>query len=175
MLYRPHAKVDDIWGCSRLVTLPDFQGLGLALALIDTLGAAYRAIGKRVHTYPAHPALIRSFDRSKVWALKQRPGGIGSKGGSGILARRLGGRPCAVFEYAGPALADVDSARALITGATSSTPGRVDPSTRTSSTRTGRRPGTPVPPPGSPVRRDVRTGRPAGHPDGSTRRNPQKP
>lgn len=73
-LRRPHPKVRDIMGVSRLVTLPDWQGLGLAFVLADTLGAAYKAVGERLHTYPAHPALIHGFDRSPVWVLKQRPG-----------------------------------------------------------------------------------------------------
>ena len=32
-------KTKDVVACSRLVTLPDWQGLGLAMNLIDRLGA----------------------------------------------------------------------------------------------------------------------------------------
>jgi GNAT superfamily N-acetyltransferase len=113
-LYRPHPKVADVMGCSRLVTLPDFQGLGLAFALIDRVSAAYKAMGKRMHTYPAHPALIRGFDRSPMWALRQKPGHFSQKSGhesSGGF--RFGGRPNAVFSYAGPAMAK-DEAAALL-------------------------------------------------------------
>ena len=74
MLHRPHPKAEDIKGVSRLVTLPDYQGLGLAMILVDWLGAAYRAAGLRLHTYPAHPALVRSFDRSPNWVMRKRPG-----------------------------------------------------------------------------------------------------
>lgn len=74
VLRRPHPKVRDIMGVSRLVTLPDWQGLGLAFVLVDALGGAYKAVGERLHTYPAHPALIHAFDRSPSWALKQKPG-----------------------------------------------------------------------------------------------------
>jgi energy-coupling factor transporter ATP-binding protein EcfA2/GNAT superfamily N-acetyltransferase len=113
MLHRPHPKVRDITGCSRLVTLPDWQGLGLAMALIDTLGSAFKAVGKRLHTYPAHPALIRSFDRSKCWKLERKPGSVSPPSGNRrrllqgedvSSAATLGGRPCAVFEYAGSAM-----------------------------------------------------------------------
>ena len=130
MLHRPHARVDDIKGLSRLVTLPDYQGLGLAFVLSDHLGACYKALGFRYHTYPAHPALVRGFDRSPHYALHKAPGkyspvlGRSStlvKGGkrrpSGVSTRaeawKMGGRPCAVFEYCGPA-APIDDARALI-------------------------------------------------------------
>lgn len=78
VLRRPHPKVRDIMGVSRLVTLPDWQGLGLAFVLVDGLGGAYKAVGERLHTYPAHPALIHGFDRSPSWALKQKPGYGGS-------------------------------------------------------------------------------------------------
>ena len=86
-LRRPHPKVRDIMGVSRLVTLPDWQGLGLAFVLVNALGGAYKAVGERLHTYPAHPALIHGFDRSPVWSLKQRPG----YGGSG--RQPAAGRP----------------------------------------------------------------------------------
>jgi GNAT superfamily N-acetyltransferase len=123
MLHRPHALVDDIEGCSRLVTLPDFQGLGLAMALIDQLGASYRALGKRVRTYPAHPSLIRSFDKSSTWSLVKRPGRFENHNQTKVRPEgartfsqigRMGGRPCAVFEYIGAAASDRRLAEQLI-------------------------------------------------------------
>jgi ABC-type lipoprotein export system ATPase subunit len=101
MLHRPHATTKNIVGLSRLVTLPDFQGLGLGLILPERLGAAYKATGRRMRTYPAHPSLIRSFDHSPAWAMVKRPGTHSSKS-QGSLVGEMGGRPCAVFEYAGP-------------------------------------------------------------------------
>src|SRR5262249_25494417 len=64
VIHRPHSRADNIKGLSRLVTLPDYQGLGLAMVLSDALGAMHRSVGLRYHTYPAHPSLIRSFDKS---------------------------------------------------------------------------------------------------------------
>jgi GNAT superfamily N-acetyltransferase len=121
VLHRPHAKVDDIKGLSRGVTLPDYQGMGLAFALFDTLGAAYKTLGNRLHLYPAHPAFIRSADRSPHWAMTKRPGTystrVGRNSSIGVLVSgmsKMGSRPCAVFEYAGPAAASREQARALI-------------------------------------------------------------
>jgi ABC-type lipoprotein export system ATPase subunit len=118
MLHRPHPKVDDIMGCSRLVTLPDWQGVGLALALIDQVGAAYKGAGKRARTYPAHPALIRSFDRSPKWSMVQKPGTASNstratKRTVSIGESGMGGRPCAVFEYIGEAIPRKDAERLL--------------------------------------------------------------
>lgn len=116
VLHRPHAKVDDIKGVSRLVTLPDFQGLGLAMILADKLGSAHKAIGNRLHTYPAHPSLVRSFDRSSCWEMHKAPGKFSpASGGTGAAHMTFGSRPCAVFEYCGEAMGAGD-ARALIDG-----------------------------------------------------------
>ena len=104
VLHRPHPKRDNIKGVSRLVTLPDWQGLGLALALVDKLGALYRGKGLELRTYPAHPALIRSFDHSKMWRLEKKPGTFSpSMAGpmSSMSPGKQGGRPCAVFAYCG--------------------------------------------------------------------------
>lgn len=124
MLHRPHPKVRDIMGLSRLVTLPDWQGLGLAMVLSDTLGAAYRAIGKRMHVYPAHPALVRSYDKSEKWHMEKRPGTYSPPSGNRTnaapgesvnAASVFGGRPCAVFEYIGEGMASEVAAQ-LLTG-----------------------------------------------------------
>ena len=113
-LHRPHAKVNDIEGLSRLVTLPDWQGLGLAFVLSDALGAAFAALGKRLHTYPAHPALIRGYDRSRKYSLEKRPGHYSPrKGDSSSVAGKFGGRPCAVFCYRGESM-DPAAAQRLV-------------------------------------------------------------
>jgi ABC-type lipoprotein export system ATPase subunit len=130
VLHRPHSRVDDIKGVSRLVTLPDYQGLGLALILVDTLGGAYKALGNRLHTYPAHPSLVRSFDKSRRWVLHKRPGvfspSLGETSGLKNANRtqetegkkwQMGSRPCAVFAYSGEAM-DKKKAAALISGET---------------------------------------------------------
>ena len=143
VLRRPHPSARNIMGVSRLVTLPDWQGLGLAFVLVDKLGAVYKAMGERLHTYPAHPALIRGFDRSPAWAMTKRPGTFGPAIGKSSTMRasnrtrtppqskdrhmqppnraadtdgaiwRQGSRPCAVFEYAAGA-AERDEAERLL-------------------------------------------------------------
>lgn len=120
LLHRPHPRVRDIIGFSRSVTLPDWQGLGLAMALGDAVASAYKAIGKRTHKYPAHPAYIRTLDRSPHWRLVKPPGLVGVwrnrstlKGARDSGNRALGARPCAVFEYAGPAMDQREAERLL--------------------------------------------------------------
>ena len=112
VLHRPTNRPTRIKGVSRLVTLPDWQGLGLAMILVDQLGALYAAQGYELRTYPAHPALIRSFDRSPRWKLEKKPGKFSSRPGETGNAP-MGGRPCAVFSYCGE-VGDPAEARAAL-------------------------------------------------------------
>lgn len=91
-----------VWGISRVVTLPDYQGLGLSFVLMDALGAHYTANGKPLNMYPAHPALIASFSRSKNWRQVKKSGRYSAKSKGGVGSS--GGRPCAVYSYVGPKL-----------------------------------------------------------------------
>ncbi len=67
IIHRPHPKTGGWKACSRLVTLPDWQGLGLAFVLIDVVASAYRALGWKFRCYPAHPSFIQSYKKSSVW------------------------------------------------------------------------------------------------------------
>lgn len=100
VINHPHAQLKNLRGVSRLVTLPDFQGLGLAFVLLDFLGAKYKKDGMLLHMYPAHPSLTRSLDRSPKWQLRKKPGRYSSKSTGSVKGQ--GGRPCAVFRYVGP-------------------------------------------------------------------------
>lgn len=102
VMYRPHPTARDIYGISRLVTLPDWQGIGLAMVLCDALGAEYKAAGQRLHMYPAHPTLVRNFDKSKNWQLREKPKLTNKVQQKGGIVGTFGGRPNAVFEYCGP-------------------------------------------------------------------------
>lgn len=127
-LHRPHARVKDIMGATRGVTLPDWQGVGLIMAMVHHLGGAYKALGYRLHTYASSPPFARSFDRSPEWKLSghQQTGtnfGIPSQQSRAALIKRhtagnqgmtLGSsRASTVFEFVGPAM-DLETARLLI-------------------------------------------------------------
>lgn len=116
VIHRPHATAQGIKGVTRLVTLPDWQGLGLAMILCDTLGACYSATGRRLMVYPAHPALIRSFDNSAHWEMRKKPGIFQSTNdhSSSTIKGVMGDRPCAVFEYVGPNHADSTEAARIL-------------------------------------------------------------
>jgi len=100
VIHKPHPKAKNIKGVSRIVTLPDYQGLGLGFILLETLGSAYKAIGMRFRNYPAHPSFIRAH-RVDVWKCAKKPGRFRQSSG---IKRLNQSRPCAVMEYIGPAM-----------------------------------------------------------------------
>src|SRR3990167_9317651 len=105
ILHRPisHGRFQqNIFAVSRVVCLPDFQGLGLGPILCDRLGAAYKSLGFRFRNYPAHPSFIRTHFDSDNWRLIKRPGIFRSRpSATSSIERGFGGRPCAIFEYCG--------------------------------------------------------------------------
>lgn len=116
VLYLPHPRVKNIYRLHRSVTLPDWQGMGLIHVLCERVGAAYRAVGKRLRAYPAHPAFIRARNQSPLWAMIKRPGTFSPRTGvssSLVGGGSFGGRSCAVFEYAGPKMKPAE-ARAFL-------------------------------------------------------------
>ena len=100
-----------IAGVSRVVTLPDWQGLGLAFVLMETLAAAYKASGRRFRNYPAHPGFVRAHQRSTNWIQTKRAGSYDGIRTGTMLGS--GDRPCAVFEYVGQAMVR-DAAESLL-------------------------------------------------------------
>lgn len=100
LLYKPHPQRRNLIGVSRVVTLPDFQGLGLAFALLDTLGSMLRALGWSFRNYPAHPSFARAHARSARWKLHQRPEKRRCPGRTAKF--KQGARACYSFEYVGP-------------------------------------------------------------------------
>lgn len=117
VIHYPHPKIGNLKRLSRVVTHPDWQGLGIAFHLMDAVSAAYKAMGFVVHINPAHPAFIRSLDRSRSWQLRSKPGASMNVGkAKNLTAFRRGictGRPAATFRYAGPAMERGDAQRLL--------------------------------------------------------------
>lgn len=69
ILHYPHSKIKNLKRLHRVVTLPDFQGIGFAHVLMGVLGAAHKAVGNRLRAYPAHPPFIQNFKRNKDWKM----------------------------------------------------------------------------------------------------------
>ncbi len=54
---------------SRLVTLPDYQGVGIGAAVQDAVAELYAAAGYTVSGTTGHPAMIRHLSRSPRWRI----------------------------------------------------------------------------------------------------------
>jgi len=69
----------------RLVTLPDYQGLGLANILMEYLAKCYKTIGFQLRINTMLPALIKSLMKNENWALYSKPGRITKRNVGGTL------------------------------------------------------------------------------------------
>jgi GNAT superfamily N-acetyltransferase len=114
-IHHPHPIVQNMKRLHRTVVLPDYQGLGLALHMTEAVGSIARALGFRLATTLAHPALIRARAKSKRWKLTRAPGLIRGHHADPTLRAAGSGqrRRTASFEYIGPKLLDRDQAQGL--------------------------------------------------------------
>ena len=85
------------------------------MILVERLGAAYKAIGKRLRNYPAHPSFIRSHQRSQVWLQHKQAGDSNAPSRTSQRSRRGELRLGASFEYVGPAMPRREAQRLLAT------------------------------------------------------------
>jgi predicted ABC-type transport system involved in lysophospholipase L1 biosynthesis ATPase subunit len=93
------------WRITRLVTLPDLQGLGIGLRVAEAVADGYLAQGLRMNLAAAHPSIVAHCVRSDRWRTvavrrpgnRRRPTFVHNYGGSP-------GRTIASFEYLGPPL-----------------------------------------------------------------------
>ena len=95
------------WRESRIVCLPDFQGIGIGNKFSEFLGSVYRGCGCRYMSKTGHPAMIRHRYKSTVWRVITRLSAMTPRPGPKQRATRktARGRSTAGFEYTGPALA----------------------------------------------------------------------
>lgn len=71
---------------SRIVTLPDFQGVGIGMRAVAAVASLLRQEGLRVNVTSSHPALIRHCRQSSLWkAVNVKRSGSGRRDG---LSRR---------------------------------------------------------------------------------------
>jgi GNAT superfamily N-acetyltransferase len=57
------------WRISRIVTLPDYQGIGIGSRVMEAVAELHVAEGHRVNLTAAHPAVLAHCRRSPLWRL----------------------------------------------------------------------------------------------------------
>jgi len=89
------------WRISRIVTLPDYQGVGIGMRVAETIGDLYLAEGLRFSVTAAHPALLAHCRRSAKWKLRHLLKTGSRRSVNYRSYRGSGGRAVASFEYIG--------------------------------------------------------------------------
>jgi len=100
-------KVKNMKRIHRVVTLPDYQGVGIGAALQTYTSSMVKALGFRPRITSSHPAVINALARSRDWRMEQSP--QRNSGGGRFKTASIGAtfstkRLVGAFEYVGPAL-----------------------------------------------------------------------
>lgn len=87
---------------SRLVTLPDYQGIGVGMRVAEAVGEVHRESGQRLRVTASHPALVAHCKRSPLWrAVRVMKTGARRSPGRFRAYRGSSGRAVVSFEYLG--------------------------------------------------------------------------
>jgi GNAT superfamily N-acetyltransferase len=87
---------------SRLVTLPDYQGLGIGMAVMEAVSDLHRSEGHRVNVTASHPAMIAHCRRSPRWrAVSVKKTGSAPSADFVHDYRTSAGRAVVSFEFTG--------------------------------------------------------------------------
>lgn len=102
----PHPKYPHGYRAHRLVTLPDYQGVGIGNKFCDYLAGVYRAAGRDLFVTTAHPARVGTLSRNPLWRMTRQPSFTSGKGDTGMSKpmKRASDRLTAGFHYVGPAV-----------------------------------------------------------------------
>jgi hypothetical protein len=90
------------WRITRLVTLPEYQGIGIGLRVAEAVAELHTHDGLRINITASHPAVIAHCARSPLWRTV-RVGGHRKPSARPLVANYggAGGRAVASFEYLG--------------------------------------------------------------------------
>jgi GNAT superfamily N-acetyltransferase len=88
---------------TRIVTLPDYQGLGIGTRAVAAVAELHRAEGLRVNVTSSHPSLIRHCRGSPLWKVVgiKKAGASRSPGQQFAHYPRSASRAVVSFEYVG--------------------------------------------------------------------------
>ncbi len=88
---------------TRIVTLPDYQGMGIGMRVVAAVASLHRAEGLRINVTSSHPALIRHCRRTADWkTVNVKKLGSSPRGSARFPKyRSSAGRSVVSFEYVG--------------------------------------------------------------------------
>lgn len=68
-MHFPHPDSKNIKRCHRLVVLPDYQGIGLGIKLLEIVARHYKSIGMRFTIVTSARNVIFKLNSSKDWIM----------------------------------------------------------------------------------------------------------
>jgi len=87
---------------TRIVTLPDYQGVGIGTAVLEAVAQLHRRDGDRINVTASHPAMVAHCRRAPQWrAVSVKRTGSASARRFKPSYRGSGGRAVVSFEYVG--------------------------------------------------------------------------
>lgn len=73
MMSFPHAYSPG-WKITRIVCLPDYQGVGISSSLLNFIASIYASTGKPVYISTSHPTFVRTLSNSNNWTMVRKLG-----------------------------------------------------------------------------------------------------
>lgn len=84
----PHA-IRPGWRISRLVVLPDYQGIGIGIAFLNHIAALFKRTDKPVYITTSHPAFIHSLAKSNQWRMNRNSSRTANAGKTKSISGRI--------------------------------------------------------------------------------------
>ena len=67
----PSGYIKNAWRCSRIVTLPDYQGFGIGYKFVETIAEMYNEIDCPFYIKTSHLPFVKKFQKSNKWIVKK--------------------------------------------------------------------------------------------------------
>lgn len=90
-----------VWRVSRVVVLPDWQGIGVGRAFLAALGDLYKTADATLSLLTSHTMMIRCLAHDKRWRVASVNRNGSSRAGGQLQHHRVSRRPGASFRYIG--------------------------------------------------------------------------
>jgi GNAT superfamily N-acetyltransferase len=69
VLHQPHGKIKNLKRCSRLVILPDYQGIGLGTKFLDAIAQYYKNLNYKFSIVTSAKNMIQALNKNPKWAI----------------------------------------------------------------------------------------------------------
>lgn len=106
LLHLVHSRIKRAKRVSRLVTLPDFQGLGLGLSFLEMIAQGLKSHDYATYITTSHPTMVRTLNKKISWEMRRKPSRVGRVAKTTNLAPSSRSRITSNFRFIGQANAD---------------------------------------------------------------------